>query len=183
MSDVLPEPESAELAILRRRAERLAQRAVPVGEREAELELLAFRLGSERFALPLAQIRGVVALTGCTRVPGAPAELLGVIHVRGELLPLASLRRLLGLAPDEGPPPQALLCVERRVPALGVDHVDEVIRVPRAELRAAEGAGTSTGTSVGTSIGSSGYIEGLLADGTALLRADLLLGRLLGTNT
>lgn len=175
MSEVLHEPESGETAleaaILRRRAERLAQQAVPVEAREAELELLVFRLGPERFALPLAQIRGVVALTGCTRVPGAPLELLGVIHVRGELLPLASLRRLLRLAPDEGPPPQALLCVERRIPALGVDHVDEVVRVPRADLRTAEGDG------------SSGYIEGLLADGTALLCADLLLGRLLGTST
>jgi purine-binding chemotaxis protein CheW len=107
----------------------------------------------------------VIALSGYTRVPGAPVELLGVIHVRGEFLPLASLRRLLGLPEAEEHAGQALLCAGSRAPALAIDQVDGVLRVPEAELRAPEAAG-------------SGCIAGLLADGTAVLRADLLLARI-----
>jgi chemotaxis signal transduction protein len=159
---------SVEEAILRARAERLARRSDVAEAGGQELELLTFSVSEERFALPLDRIRGVVALPGCTRVPGARPEVLGVIHVRGELLPLASVRRLLGLPPEEQCPPHALLCAGTRAPALGVDRVHGVVRALRTEVRAPEGAG-----------GSSGCIEGLLADGTALLRADVLFARLL----
>lgn len=58
-----------------------------------------FGLGGERFAVDVRQAREIVVLESLTRVPGAPASLLGITNLRGTVLPVADARPLLGLAP------------------------------------------------------------------------------------
>ncbi len=56
-----------------------------------------FGLGGERFAVDVRQAREIVVLESLTRVPGAPALLLGVTNLRGTVLPVADARPLLAL--------------------------------------------------------------------------------------
>ncbi len=56
-----------------------------------------FTLGQERCAVDVRQARAVVTLGALTRVPGAPATLLGVTNVRGSVVPVVDVRPLLGL--------------------------------------------------------------------------------------
>jgi purine-binding chemotaxis protein CheW len=58
--------------------------------------LLAIRVGTERCALRLAEIAGLFADRDVTPVPGRNAALLGVAGCRGVLVPVYSLRHLLG---------------------------------------------------------------------------------------
>lgn len=158
----LSSEDTAEAALLRGRAARLAERRTD-SETDTDLELLLFRVGAEQFALPLHALRGVVAVERYTRVPGAAVELLGVIYARGELVPLVDLGRLLHSPLREGGPTQALLCREPVHLALGVDKVVGIVRQRPHELRPAEASSAS------------GMIEALLPDHTALLRLSAVL--------
>ena len=57
---------------------------------------LGFRLGERWLVAPREDVREVIMLPPMTRVPGARPWLLGLANVRGSLLPVCDLRRLLG---------------------------------------------------------------------------------------
>ena len=82
-------------AILRRRAQELA--TPPAAEvRGADvLEILEFTLGKERYAFSSSCVREVFPLTEITPLPGLPAHVLGVVNVRGRILSVMDIRRLL----------------------------------------------------------------------------------------
>ena len=60
------------------------------------------RLGTERFAVAMDAVAEVGRMPGCTRVPGTPVWLAGVVNWRGRTLGVIDLRRLLGLPAEEG---------------------------------------------------------------------------------
>ncbi|MFC0202833.1 chemotaxis protein CheW [Novosphingobium soli] len=59
---------------------------------------LTFRLGDEHLGVAAALVREVVPLPRLTRVPHAPRALLGVANIRGTVVPVLSVARLLGRA-------------------------------------------------------------------------------------
>ncbi|HEY4546133.1 MAG TPA: chemotaxis protein CheW [Pedomonas sp.] len=69
------------------------------GEREM-LALIGFEAAGQHYALPLERVQEVIPLPAeVTQVPRSGTATLGVIAVRDRLLPLVSLRGLLGLPP------------------------------------------------------------------------------------
>jgi purine-binding chemotaxis protein CheW len=65
---------------------------------EAPEEFLAFELGGETYALPIAGVREVLKVGAVTEVPRADPRVLGLINVRGEMLPLYDVKVGLQLA-------------------------------------------------------------------------------------
>ena len=61
-------------------------------------QYLTFRLGSETFAVDVCQVREILDLVQITRVPQMPDYMLGVINLRGSVVPVVDLRRKFGLA-------------------------------------------------------------------------------------
>jgi chemotaxis signal transduction protein len=55
------------------------------------------RVAGEAYAVPIEEVLEVVTLGEVTAVPGARAELLGVLNLRGHLLAVADLAPVLGL--------------------------------------------------------------------------------------
>lgn len=55
------------------------------------------RVAGEAYAVPIENVLEVVRLGEVTAVPGSPAELLGVLNLRGRLLAVADLAQILGL--------------------------------------------------------------------------------------
>lgn len=60
---------------------------------------LSFHLDGQLYGAPLAQVNEVIRLGELTPVPGAAADLLGVRHLRGRIVPVMDGRRRLGLSP------------------------------------------------------------------------------------
>ena len=58
-------------------------------------QLVSFQVGGEEFAFPMEQVREILRVDTPKEVPGAPEHLLGVSTVRGQILPIVDLRRLL----------------------------------------------------------------------------------------
>lgn len=63
--------------------------------------VLTLACGNEYFALPVERVQEILDLRPITRMPNAPSQLLGVIDVRGNSVPVADLRSLLGMAPTD----------------------------------------------------------------------------------
>ncbi|MET0147174.1 MAG: chemotaxis protein CheW [Ilumatobacteraceae bacterium] len=58
---------------------------------------LVLPVGEERYAIDTARVREVIADPRATPLPGAPGWVLGVINLRGEVVPLLDTTALLGL--------------------------------------------------------------------------------------
>ena len=63
---------------------------------------LSFSLGEESYAVPLLTIKEVIALPQVTAVPETPVYFLGLINLRGEIIPLIDLRKKLGIKHTNG---------------------------------------------------------------------------------
>ena len=55
-------------------------------------EVLVFEVGSQRYALPTADVCELVRAVAITPVPGAPGVIEGVVDVRGRVLPVLDVR-------------------------------------------------------------------------------------------
>jgi purine-binding chemotaxis protein CheW len=62
---------------------------------------LTFSLGEEKFAISVENVQEVVELEQVTKVPNAPEYMLGIINLRGRVLPLLDTRMKLGLKRTE----------------------------------------------------------------------------------
>jgi purine-binding chemotaxis protein CheW len=109
------------------------------GAVETPREYLAFQLTDETYAVPIEKVREIVKVPALTEVPRAPKELLGVMNLRGEVLPVYDVRaRLLltsGIAAVSGPeatgPKARIVLVRSEAGDAGIlaDGVEGVVRL------------------------------------------------------
>jgi len=67
-------------------------------EEESATEYLAFLLEGECYAVPISEIREIVRVPPLTEIPRSPKNLLGVMKIRGEVLPVYDVKMKLKLA-------------------------------------------------------------------------------------
>lgn len=97
-----PDPVRADIqAQLRARARALARVPPAPPDATAELKVVEFALASERYAIEAAYVREALPFEDLTPLPCVPPFLRGLVNVRGTILPVLDLKRLLGL-PDPG---------------------------------------------------------------------------------
>jgi len=96
-----------------------------------------FGLGGQRFALPVTGVREVMVVEQFTPVPGAAPCVLGAANLRGSLITLVSVERLLGVRARDRRLTRALVLTH---PTMRVAiAVDEVL-----DMTALESAGPLT---------------------------------------
>ena len=87
--------------ILRARAQALARPPERVAVAAASLELLEFRLANECYALETRYVREVYPLKNLAPLPCTPPFVLGIVNVRGRILPVLDLKKFFEL-PEQG---------------------------------------------------------------------------------
>ena len=104
--------------------------ASPDDDEPVEGEYLSFGLADETYAVPIVALREIVRPLPITLVPRTPSYVLGVVTLRGTVLPVLDLRIRLGL--PVGPPTRStrILVLETEEGPAGIlaDRVDEVVR-------------------------------------------------------
>jgi purine-binding chemotaxis protein CheW len=95
-------------------------------------EYITFLLGGEEYGVAIERVREILRLPAITEVPRAPAHVLGVVTLRGEVVAVIDPRRRLALAPAEpGPGARIVVCESALGPVgLLVDAVAQVVRLP-----------------------------------------------------
>jgi purine-binding chemotaxis protein CheW len=89
------------------------------------------RVAEEHYALPVDRVLEVAELGDLTPVPGAPAQIIGVRNLRGQVIPVIALATLLGLP---GAEPERIVVAEagERRAGLAVDAIVDVSELPGA---------------------------------------------------
>lgn len=63
-----------------------------------DVQYVVLELGEEKYALRIFDIHEVIKMQKITEVPNSKPYLLGVINLRGKIVPVVSLRKRFGLA-------------------------------------------------------------------------------------
>lgn len=97
---------------------------------------LTFELGDEMYGLNAEQVQEITSVMNTTRVPNTPSFVLGVVNLRGKVIPTIDLRLRLGLpsrARDQRTSTIVTNTNDGEISSLigiEVDAVSEVIRIP-----------------------------------------------------
>jgi len=138
--------------------------------RDGAARLLVFRIGNERFGLDLRSVDEVIDAPAVQPIPDAPATILGIATIRGELITLYDPRPLLRV---QGSLDGAALLFERddRRVGVAIDDVYDAVVVEEADILKAPGGGAdaSDGILIGL-VRRAGELIGVL-DANALLNA------------
>jgi len=112
-----------------------------VRSREGSVDLLVFRVGPELFATALTAVEEALELPQLSAIPEMTRNMLGVVTLRGRMLPAYSPARPLGITLERRDAAALVIRAGERRIALAVDDVDDVFTLDLATLRTAPTAG------------------------------------------
>jgi purine-binding chemotaxis protein CheW len=94
-------------------------------------EYVTAMIGGQLFGLPILRVQDVFAPERLTRVPLAPAEIAGVLNMRGRIVTLIDMRIRLGLEKRVDDSPAMAIGVESGGESYGllIDSVGEVLKL------------------------------------------------------
>jgi purine-binding chemotaxis protein CheW len=100
-------------------------------------ELIAFNIGAQEFCVDTTSVREIRGWTPTTVLPHAPAFVLGVVNLRGVVLPIVDLAMQLGFPPTEPTARHAIIVVEygNQVAGLLVDGVSDIFTVGEEQIQ------------------------------------------------
>ena len=121
--------------ILEKRAAALARVEVARDDR-LRLEVTSFHLGKECYAVETSLTKEVIPLDGLTPLPCVPPFIAGIMNVRGRILSLIDVKRLLGL-PGECADDSKVIILSSGTMEFGliVDAIDGVTSIPTEEIQ------------------------------------------------
>ena len=99
----------------------------PIGE---TTQFIVIRLGDEQYGIDIKYIDNIVRMQHITRVPKVDDYLKGVINLRGEVIPVMSIRIQMGLEPDVETKASRIIILkleQRGTLGIMVDEVKEVV--------------------------------------------------------
>ncbi|HMO43529.1 MAG TPA: chemotaxis protein CheW [Phenylobacterium sp.] len=110
-------------------------------------ELITVIVGGQLFALNIQQVREIRGWTTSTPLPKAPSYVLGVINLRGAVLPVLNLATRLGLPASEAKPSSVVIVVDLGEKTVGllVDAVCDILAVTEDQVQPAPELGNSAG--------------------------------------
>ena len=105
-----------------------------LGER---IQYIVVKVGSENYGINIKFVDNIVRMQKITRVPKAQEYFRGVINLRGEVVPVMSLRRRMSLEDDEFTKDSRIIILkveENGLLGVVVDSVREVVTLAEKEI-------------------------------------------------
>jgi purine-binding chemotaxis protein CheW len=100
---------------------------------------LTFQLAREEYGIGVLHVREIMALQPITAVPQTPADVKGVINLRGRVIPVTDLRVKFGLPETQHTPRTSIVVVQLANDAgqvgVIVDEVCEVVNLQQADIQ------------------------------------------------
>jgi purine-binding chemotaxis protein CheW len=151
--------------------------AKPDGATSKSRQVLTFILGNETYGVDILRVQEIRGWSAVTKIPQVPAHVLGVLNLRGSIVPIVDLRMRLALERAEYTGVTVIIVLSvmtdnsRRDFGVVVDGVSDVVDVNESEVRPAPDLGARNATD---------YIRGLVPVAermVVLLDIDRLIGR------
>ena len=97
---------------------------------EEELRICLFSMGEELYAIPVEALTEIIISQNIFPVPTTPPHVLGVINLRGNIVPIVDIRETLSLPRKSTPGQIAIIKHGPVIIGIVVDSVSEVVAVP-----------------------------------------------------
>ncbi len=103
-------------------------------------QLVTFRLGSENYGIPVSKVKEIIRPIKAFPVPGMANPVVGVINLRGEIIPVLEIHSVLGVMedPDKGESrKKRVIILDSSEGGFGfmVDEVRDVVRVVSKDIK------------------------------------------------
>ncbi len=107
------------------------------GMQKDHRELVTFRIGEQDFSMDIMLVREIRGWSEATVLPYAPPYVLGVINLRGAVVPIIDLAARLGLPPTEPGPRHVIIIVADgdRLTGFLVSAVSDILSVGGNEVQ------------------------------------------------
>jgi len=142
--------------------------SVLAGFEEDGRQFLSFRLGGEDYGIDIFRIQEIRGWTEVRKIPGAPAWILGILKLRGNVIPIVDMRLRFGMEISGANERTVIIILnlglndEVQDVGIVVDDVADVVGVPEDHIRAAPRMGAAVDME---------YLEGIatMTDGMLML--------------
>lgn len=155
--------------LLKIRALAMAREPEQKTEPSSTMELLTFSLSTETYGIESTLVREAYPLEAFTPLPGVPSHILGLIHIRRQIMPVVDLKKFLNL-PDSGLGElNKVLILQNEEMEFGI-LADVVYGIQTVDLEDIN-ATPPTVSGIGEA-----YLTGVTKEGLIILNASKLLG-------
>jgi two-component system chemotaxis response regulator CheV len=120
-----------------------------------KFELLLFHLGEaaaskhrELFGINVFKVREILVMPTITKMANAPAHVMGVANIRGQIITVIDLASVVGCTPQKGAGILLVTEFARTIQAFAVEEVTEIVRLDWKQVLSAEGHGGGLVTSI-----------------------------------
>lgn len=142
------------------------------GNDVAAKQYIVVKLGNEQYGISIKYVDNIVRMQQITRVPKAQHFFTGVINLRGEIVPVMSLRKKFGIADDEFANSTRIIIVkpeQQAIVGLIVDSVREVVTLEEDQIEKNTANENSDGQAYISAVGkSNGELISILSIQTLL---------------
>ena len=98
-------------------------------------ELISVRIGEQAYAIDIMAVREIRGWSAATPLPHAPSHVLGMMNLRGAILPVIDAAVRLGLPPTAAPRPViVVLDVDGLSSGFIADRVSDILSLPRQAI-------------------------------------------------
>ena len=111
-----------------------------------KFELLLFRLGgdqhgehTELYGINVFKVREIVAMPTVTAIAGSLPHMMGVVNIRGQIIPVIDLPAVVGCIPKTGLNIMLVTEFARTAQAFAVESVEDIVRLDWNQVLPAEG--------------------------------------------
>jgi purine-binding chemotaxis protein CheW len=147
---------------------------------DAVSQFLSFTLGAEDYGVDILRVQEIRGWQQVTRVPNAPAHVLGVLNLRGVIVPIIDMRMRFRMSNVEYNPTTVIIVLSVRgadgahVFGIVVDSVSDVLDVRTRDVKAKPDFGAAVNTDFINGLATVGERMIMLLDIDRLLSADEL---------
>lgn len=112
---------------------------------EETLDIIAFRLHDQDFCVKTTTIREIRGWAPSTPIPHSPPEVVGVMNLRGSVIPIIDLACKLGMKTGEANERSAIVVAEVHHMVIGmlVERVSDILTVPVSQIKPIPEVGSS----------------------------------------
>jgi purine-binding chemotaxis protein CheW len=100
----------------------------------SENKYVIFKLGAERYGLPIESVERILPTQQVTKIPKTPKMMLGVFELRGTTIPTIDARMRFDLPEGEEARNFVVIITGEGRCALRVDHVDGIVTFDESEI-------------------------------------------------
>ena len=101
--------------------------------------VVLFRLGTQRYGIPIAQVDEIQQIVAFSDVPADGTAVVGMVNLRGKVIPAVDVRRLVGMEDRAYTLETAMIIAhsDAQTIALIVDVAEDVVELPESSFQSA----------------------------------------------